>query len=689
MDDFAAFRSELTNNIAIRAEGESSFQIEAFAEELGQRLEAAEVVFDLTVEPLRCTGRRGRHLELLGFAEDEADASLVILTGVYFEVGDATLGLADAKRVFGAAEAFVEQALDGWLEANLEMSSKEAEYASYLRKQFHRFDKVKFVLVTDGLMSDRIKTIPGSVVASLPSSYAIWDARRFEALSKSTTGRDDIHVEITSWLPEGLPVLVGAESGSLARSYLAVLPGQLLADVFQEYGSQILESNVRTYLSARGKVNKGIQSTLAHEPEMFLAYNNGLTTTAASVETVDRGGFTHITSISNWQIVNGGQTTSSLAHFLRQAKNRTLDGVFVQMKLVTVEASKSSELVSKVSRYANSQNKVNEADFFSNSPFHVRLEQISLRLKAPAAEGVQFGTAWFYERTRGQYENTRNALPASAQKRFELEFPKTQKIAKIDWAKYAFCWSKRPYEVSRGAQSNFMAFAGEADKIWEANDAAINDEYFRSCVAKAIAYNELRAAVMKSDWYASGYLANIVAYGIAKFSYEIDRQFPGFKFNYAEVWLQQGLSTPVLDTLLASAELMQKVLTDSKRPQSNVTQWAKQEACWDVARERMFQLPSETVDALTSRVAVAAVAADARRERRIDESFEAVARVMKVEQSVWNIVVAPGSKVSPTERSIIERIRVPGSVPSERQAARAVAVLQRCVDNGLLPQGAF
>jgi hypothetical protein len=686
------FEDELRDRIALRAEGSETFTRYAFAEELGERLEAAEVVFDLTVETLRCTGKNNRKLELLGFAEDSADDSLVVLVGAYYGESGSVLNLTEAKKVFAAGSYFLENAVDGWLEDNLEASSKEYEYAHYIRRGFARFDRVKFILITDGVMSDRIKSIDSTTVAGKPASYSIWDLRRFEQLASSESGRDDIHVDLTKWLPDGLPCLVGAESAEHAQSYLAVLPGQLLADVFKEYGSQLLEANVRTFLSARGKVNKGIQATLAQEPDMFLAYNNGLTTTATGVEIEERNGATFITSLDNWQIVNGGQTTSSLAHYLRQDKAKTLDGVFVQMKLVRVTAGESADLVSKVSRYANSQNKVSEADFFSNSPFHVRLEQMSLRLKAPAREGVQYGTGWFYERTRGQYENMRNVRSIADQRRFDLEFPKNQKITKTDWAKYVFAWDKRPHEVSKGAQSNFMAFAVEADKIWEEENDQIGDAYFRANVAKAIMFQHLRTAFMKSDAYEGGYLANIVAYAVSKFSYELDRQYPDARFDFESVWQRQGLSEQTENALMEIAGLMQAVLTDSRRPQSNVTQWAKQLACWESVVAAPFELPASIRADLVSRASAAVEARDARKERQIDTSFEAIGRVMKVQAAIWLAVRTDGIKaglVSPTELGIVNQVSTRNSIPTERQASRLISVLDRNADSGIIPRDAY
>ncbi|WP_175987250.1 AIPR family protein [Microbacterium tenebrionis] len=688
------FVEEFANAITIRAEGNAAFRLEAFGEEVKERLESAEVVQDLTIVPLQCVGRNRTSLRLLGYAEDTADSSLVVLCSAFYDDAGTTLTSADARSSFKAGTGFIEQSVDGYLIDNLEISSAEAEHARFFRdilgrdprNSLEKIVKLKFILVTDGVMSGRLRSFDGDRVANLPASFAIWDLGRFEDLALSVSGQDDYDVDITRWMPDGLPCLPAASTDASMKSYLAVIPGRLLAEVFDEHGSQLLESNVRTFLSARGKVNRGIQRTLTNEPEKFLAYNNGLTTTATGVGINHTSAGPKIVSLRNWQIVNGGQTTASLAHFIRSSRNAEIDSVYVPMKLVTVEAENSADVVSAISRYANSQNSVNEADLFSNSPFHVRLEQISRRLLAPAREGENHQSKWFYERARGQWENQRNAGPASHVQRFDREYPKKQRITKTDWAKYAFSWSKRPHEVSRGAQSNFMAFAKLASEMWEKDETQFGDAYFRIGIAKAIMYSDTRAAIMASDWYESGYLANIVTYAVSRFALELEARFPGRKYDFEQVWKRQTLSSPSRDSLVSAARAMHMLLTDPSRPQANVTQWAKQEEAWKRAQRVPITLASGIDDDLIDAYEIRSQQVAAKRERQIDTGLETVTRVMKVQRTVWADILqnSSGSGIlSPTDLGIIQTV-VRGDVPSDRQAARAWRVLERCVDEGLI-----
>lgn len=680
--------AELRNEIQLESAGSTNFEVEAFARVYAKRLEESDQAFDLQVEALQCRGPRGKRLELLGYAEDGADDSLTLLSGRYFGA-DETLTLTDAKDMLGRATGFIEHSVTGWLGDNLEISSREAEYAGYFREKFDKsnYSRIRVLLITDGVMSSRIKTIDSISIAGIKTTFEIWDQRRILEVAHPETRSEDIQIDFTEWMPNGLPCLVAAETDSSLPSYLAVLPAKVLSDIFDSHGSLLLESNVRTFLSARGSVNQGMQNTLKNEPDRFLAYNNGLTATAVDIEINDQGSGTYIRSIIGWQIVNGGQTTASIAHYLRSGKDRSVEGVSVQMKLVVVDPSQASEIVHSVAKFANSQNRISGADLFSTHDFHIRMEKLSRRLRAPAKEGRQYHSGWFYERARGQWENDRNACGTVAeQRKFELEYPKSQRITKTDWAKYAYCWGKKPHLVSKGAQSVFAEYAVAVDKLWEANDSQFGEGYFRSNIAKAIMYEELRAAVLKQEWYKSspGFLANIVAYAISRFAAELDKNFSGYKFNFERAWQDQSMGATTLRELITLARAAQLHLTDSNRPQANVTQWAKQQACWEKFLNLDLRLHESIKTDLIGREEAISSEKEDRRQREMDSEFEAIELIMGVRMDVWSAVIQHGS-VSPTEADLVRIYGVrKGATPSPKQAAVLVRLLNRMVDKGVI-----
>ena len=100
----------------------------------------------------------------------------------------------------------------------------------------------------------------------------------------------------------------------------------MLRNLGLKYGSKLLQGNVRAFLSVRGKVNKGIRNTIINSPENFFTYNNGIAIVARSI------GFsadnTRITHFKDLQIINGGQTTASLANaIIRKEDKKGMDNL--------------------------------------------------------------------------------------------------------------------------------------------------------------------------------------------------------------------------------------------------------------------------------------------------------------------------------------------------------------------------
>jgi hypothetical protein len=278
----------------------------------------------------------------------------------------------------------------------------------------------------------------------------------------------------------------------------------MLAKIYNHYEGRLLEGNVRSYLQARGKVNKGIINTIQNEPDMFFAYNNGIAATAKSIKIDNIEGTDYITEITGLQIVNGGQTTASLAlsmiKFKRDDIETKLKKIFVPMKLSVVKSLEKAQLIIQdISKYANSQNKVSEADLWSNHPFHIRMEELSRRIIAPAVNGNQFGTKWFYERANGQYKQTTYKSSDAERNKFEKQFPKNQMFTKTDLAKYMNIILQKPHIASKGNQKSFAVYADKVAEQWEKDDTVFNDNYFKKVVASVILFRGAQEIVKNKD----------------------------------------------------------------------------------------------------------------------------------------------------------------------------------------------
>src|SRR6185312_2397647 len=139
-----------------------------------------------------------------------------------------------------------------------------------------------------------------------------------------------------------------------------------------------------------------------------------------------------------------------------------LSEILVPAKITVVDGKLLDDLVPRISRYANSQNVIREADFEANSPFHVSLERLSRSVWAPAPDGGTRQTHWYYERVRGQYQvDLARQRPPARRRDFRLENPANQRFSKTDVAKYEMTYLGHPHVVSLGAEKCFQRWTLE------------------------------------------------------------------------------------------------------------------------------------------------------------------------------------------------------------------------------------
>ncbi|WP_233213368.1 AIPR family protein, partial [Mycobacterium hubeiense] len=417
-------------------------------------------------------------------------------------------------------------------------------------------------------------------IADVTVTSHLWDLQRLYRLDTSGLEREVITVDIVDLLGRPLPCLPGP-AGADHTVHLAVVPGGLVADLYGRYGSRLLERNVRSFLQARGAVNRGIRDTLIKRPDRFLAYNNGLSATAADVELVDlvEGG-SGIARIRDLQIVNGGQTTASIHHAAARDKI-DLSGVAVQLKLTVVRPDLIDEIVPAISMYSNTQNKVTGADFSANHPFHVRVEELSRTVWAPAPDGAQRQTRWFYERARGQYadEVARAGTPAK-QRQFKATTPTTQKFTKTDLAKFIHSWEQRPNTVSLGAEKNFREFMLRLRERPITPDV----EWFHRLIGMAILFRSAEKIVQKQGF--GGYRAQIVTYTIAKLAHETES-----RLDLDRIWRQQRLSPAVEHVIAELSHPIHGIITNPSGTVRHVGEWAKKLDCWKAVEELPWSRP--------------------------------------------------------------------------------------------------
>lgn len=478
---------------------------------------------------------------------------------------------------------FLKASLDDGFRDQLEETSVGFGLADLIATTWSDIDKIKLIVVTNADSRTQADATKAKDLNGKPVTISIWDLKRLKQFMDQGHARADLVIDFEQEFGGSIPLLAASKGGVSLDSYLAVIPGKQLAEIYEKWGPRLLEANVRSFLQARGKVNRGVRDTIRDEPHMFFPYNNGLSATVDSIDTEQTATGLHLLRAKNLQIVNGGQTTASL-HAARKTSSKQLEEVYVQMKLTIVPSEKSEEVVPRISEYANSQNKVNAADFFANHPFHLSVEELSRRILAPAGEDGYRETKWFYERARGQYADERGRRTPSERKKFDSEYPRSQFFTKTDIAKYENTWARFPHIVSRGAQKNFAAFVDYISKNWNSDDLLFDETWFKRSIAKAIVFRTMEKLVSRSDWYEGGYRANIVTYAISKVVH--DAEYLGVLVDLDSVWRYQEVPSH-LEALLTIAGIeAQKVITNPPEGVRNCSEWAKKEACWDMLAKR-------------------------------------------------------------------------------------------------------
>jgi hypothetical protein len=465
-------------------------------------------------------------------------------------------------------------------------------------------------------------------------------------------------------------------SGTLRRSSIH------LSKIYDRWHARLLEQNVRVFLQARGSVNKGIRNTLENNPKMFFAYNNGITATTEGVKVRKKGNELSLTGLQNFQIVNGGQTTASI-HAASRTKGIDISEVFVQMKLSVVPRENAAPIVAKISEYANSQNKVNAADFFANHPFHVRMEDFSRRIYAPSPDGTFRETKWYYERARGQYQDARNLLTEAQRKKFDLEYPKQQVISKTDLAKYLNPWLELPDSVSKGSQKNFTEFAGMIGPEWDKNADVFNESFYRQSIAKAIIFTTAERIVTEQSWYNGGGIrSRVVPYAIAKLAH--DAKLRARYVDFEQVWKAQSVSEILAAAMTIAAERVHTVIMGDHGEIPNPLEWAKQQACWNRVKQLEIAWPAKWFNTLLT---IEDVKSDRRtnvKEQKMLNGIQAQTAVLNAGAAFWKAAhtwVREREVLTGTESGILE-VAASNRLPSDKQCIRLIEILRKLHDEG-------
>lgn len=642
---------------------------------------------DLTYTPARNEGRGAYQVDGITLERDRGDLFLAI-SDFRSNRKLETLNAAQIDALFERVRRFCHLAVQPDFINAVDETSPAFQAAWPIFEGRSQIKRIRVVAFSNARLSTRRKPEMTGAVLGVPFVCSVLDFARYAGILSAKGGAEPIEIDVKAVNGAPLPCLPAHSIDGEQASYLVAVPGTFLAEIYGLYGAKLLEQNVRTFLQARTKVNAGIIRTLENAPEMFFAYNNGLTATAAGITTASLpGGGLGIASIENLQIVNGGQTTASILYASdsqRKDRKADLSRVYVQMKLSVVNPDRLEQVVPLISRYANTQNKISEADFFSSHPIHLVLERISRNLSAPPKAGSLSGSKWFYERARGQYRDRLANGSQADRKRFELEFPREQLIDKTELAKFEVTFECRPHIVSRLAQKCFLDYAGRIGKAWGTSEAQFDEHWFRTVVAEAIVFRTVDRLVARAAWYQQdrGFKLQIVTYAIAWLIHHLHVRDQ--EIDLEIIWQRQELPAEITDALAQIAPQVARTIKDAPPQMKNVGEYCKQQACWAVVAASSYVFDDQLDGVLIDHHEAERLRKAALETRKVDQEidFDRILETMLADTEPYLNFARGRGLLTPKSEAAIKRLtRGDNRLPtSERNALKYM--IQRMAQAG-------
>lgn len=697
------YRQQFIDELRFNAEHEGTEPETQFIEKTLNDLEEIGELNDPIPMSVEMRGSRNRILAFDAYAYDEADGALVLIASDFTNQRDTAPTLTNTRieELYGRMLNFVEESVQG----NISKYCDDSDPALLIAKEFRKkigkgmlsteILRFKFFIISNATLSKQVKNLSKPDFLERPVELNVWTLERFFQTFASNSS-EIIEIDTADFDCQGIQCLkADLGQGSEYDAYLGIVPGKFLADIYLKYGSKLLQGNVRAFLSIRGKVNKGIRDTIINHPDKFFTFNNGIAIVARSVAFSPDG--SRIIHLKDPQIINGGQTTALLANAIIKKEARYgMDTLFVPMKLtvLNVENDMSEEQIEQyntitktISQCANSQNAVSDADFFSNHPFHVMMEKLSRKVMAPPVDGKPFQTIWFYERSRGKWEQEQMKLTVAQKKKFCEMHPKNQVIKKEKLAKCYNAILMNPNQVCQSSAINFNRFASVIEKIYEEQRDSINEDFFKKCVSSVILFDSLDSSVGKASWYPKGgNKAQIVPYTISKLMSLIPKDRD---LDWHYIWQKQSLYPELAEELLKLAYVTHNFLMD----QANggiVRTISRTQTVWKNFQDYKYTLSNKFIETLASMAENKAIAQSAKRAHKFNSDVDTSLEVFKLGAQYWMKVyndLVNETVLSYGDCSFIKGIAdyiTRGNLPSSSQCKRLLKIVAKAKDNGYI-----
>lgn len=700
--DIIEYSKDLLTQIRFAADQNNSDTQAQFAEWALDKLESYGELIESYPFECNMTGNNRRKIAFDAYGFDEADSSIVLLiTEFNNSIAKVNITQGRINELYGYMRNFIEEAYSGDIKKHCDDSDPIIDIAKDIKNRIGKnkyeteIHKFKFYIATNCELSDRIKTLNQDELLERPVELNLWAVNRFYQ-RETAMSAESIHLDCAEFgLAEGLQCIkANIGNNDDYDAYLAIVPGKFLADIYLKHGSRLLEGNVRSFLSAKGKVNKRIRETInsIENRHNFFIYNNGIAVVANRIELSKSS---RIISFDDFQIINGGQTTASLANCLIK-KESDLQDIFVPMKLtvLNIEADQEQDeeditkyevMTQQISKCANCQNPVSDADFFSNHPYHIQMEQMSKKYPAPPVDGHPYQTIWFYERARGSWDQSQMKMTQAQRDKFREINPKNQLVTKAKLAKCLNSVYMNPHMVC--SSTNMKSFATIVEELWKNSKDNVNEFYFYKAIGSIILFDTIDRIVADATgiWYdKGGNKAQIVPYTVAKLMSLIPKDKD---IDWAIIWKRQKL----YPELVRQAEIIAQETNDFIANSGGMIarEYARKAETWKKFRDNYPICPNKDfLDSLISHKENKEEARTAKKAHKFNSDIDLSVEVFKLGAAYWerfyndleqNKLLSAGDRdfVKPIPKYIKH-----GSLLTGSQSKRLLRIIEKAEDLG-------
>ena len=260
-----------------------------------------------------------------------------------------------------------------------------------------------------------------------------------------------------------------------------------------------------------------------------------MTITAEDAELFQYKKKTYLESLTDMQIVNGGQTTATIYFAKREGIDISRVKVMAKINVAKTGNEKElDELISNISKYSNSQSRVSNVDLRARNPQLVKLKQLSDSVQTPS------GNHWFFERAKGDF-NTQVRKAGSGGARIKKLYPTTHRFSKEQLAKYFTAWGEQPFLVKRGGEKVFRYFIEQISDENPSANLTVDRDFYEALIAKIIVFRRLEKLYGTGKNAMGNLRAAVIPYSLAVLYSATDGKYGGDPLDFGSIWKEQDI----------------------------------------------------------------------------------------------------------------------------------------------------